>query len=900
MVGTTPYLTGTFLPVDPSISAWTQARWNQEFADMKAVGIVDVILQIGLSEDFGSAYYPAPWPATNPNQIATPAAPTVTGSSTAGTLASGASYAYRVAENRFDGNQGTTLASAETVHQNGAVTPAAPTLAVADGGTLTAGATYAYRVTENNATGETLASAETSIVNRVSTPVISNLQGATGGTLPIATYAYRVSATDAGGETLASAEVTLTTVIASRQITVTWSAVPGATGYRVYGRTSGSELFIGSTTTATSFVDTGSVTPAGALPASNTTAPSVITVTGVLSNPANHLKVYGRTAGGELLMATLSAGTLSWGDYGAITPAGALPTSNTTGASPSLTITGVLSSTSNHLTVYGRTAGGELLLATLAPGALTWTDTGAVTPSGALPAANTTAPAYYLAADYTSSMLAAANSTGCRVWFGLANVSAWFLHVSDDADGGAAWFTAQGAIQEQVAAELWALHGTDPAFAGWYLSNEVNSYALNFAAGQTPMKNYFGGMISSLHASYPGIPVMISPSPLGYGTVGPLPAATWAAALLNVLPGIDVINSQDVAGSLTQTQVLSYVSALNAAIAAMSGAKPAQWSNPDMFDDTTYTTMAPAKLQSDLIAEAPYVAKFTGFSFWSQMGPHDLATSHFYDSYRDYWLGQTEWTYFYNGLTFGEGTNVGVVGITGLEDIANIRNADVARPNAHGMLGGYDYLGARSIILTLAVKALPGGSLAPALDAVKAAFAPVVDATDIKPLLFLYPGQSRRLVNCRCRKLAAPLDVYRGTETSVNVMVQLDAVDPRAYDDIESYVTVSASAPATVTAVNRGNIAVRPHAVITGPCGSPTLTNVTTGQSLILNGGLAAGQTFDIDFDAHVVLYDGVPDYAIVAPAQWWELAPGVNRIAFSASPTGAGTLTLTWSSGWL
>lgn len=40
--------------------------------------------------------------------------------------------------------------------------------------------------------------------------------------------------------------------------------------------------------------------------------------------------------------------------------------------------------------VYGRTSGSELLMATLGPGVFTWDDTGAVTPSGALPGSNNT------------------------------------------------------------------------------------------------------------------------------------------------------------------------------------------------------------------------------------------------------------------------------------------------------------------------------------------------------------------------------------------------------------------------------------------------------------------------------------------------------------------------------
>jgi hypothetical protein len=108
----------------------------------------------------------------------------------------------------------------------------------------------------------------------ISTPTISSVTTATtGGTLPAATVnSYRVSAINETGETLASTAVTVTTGAGSTNSnTVNWGAVSFASGYKVYGRTGGSELLIAEVGEVTSYVDTGSVTPAGALPASNTT-----------------------------------------------------------------------------------------------------------------------------------------------------------------------------------------------------------------------------------------------------------------------------------------------------------------------------------------------------------------------------------------------------------------------------------------------------------------------------------------------------------------------------------------------------------------------------------------------------------------------------------------------------
>jgi hypothetical protein len=90
------------------------------------------------------------------------------------------------------------------------------------------------------------------------------------GTLAAATYFYRVSAITAVGETLACAEVGLA-IGATTGVDLTWDAMPGATGYRVYGRSTGAELFIAEISgTTLAYTDSGAITPTGALPTANT------------------------------------------------------------------------------------------------------------------------------------------------------------------------------------------------------------------------------------------------------------------------------------------------------------------------------------------------------------------------------------------------------------------------------------------------------------------------------------------------------------------------------------------------------------------------------------------------------------------------------------------------------
>lgn len=102
-----------------------------------------------------------------------------------------------------------------------------------------------------------------------STPSISSTTTqTTGGSIPNSTAtSYRLSVIINGAESQASVAGTVTTGGSgnAHKVTISWSAVTGASAYRIYGRTSGSELFIAETT-ATSYEDLGSITPAGVLP----------------------------------------------------------------------------------------------------------------------------------------------------------------------------------------------------------------------------------------------------------------------------------------------------------------------------------------------------------------------------------------------------------------------------------------------------------------------------------------------------------------------------------------------------------------------------------------------------------------------------------------------------------
>jgi len=98
----------------------------------------------------------------------------------------------------------------------------------------------------------------------------------TGGSLAAGSYYYKVTAANQYGETVATAESAAIVVASGVAGTVTLTMptlVTGQVYWRIYGRTIGAEQFLVQLPVATTtWVDLGTISPLGALPAANTSA----------------------------------------------------------------------------------------------------------------------------------------------------------------------------------------------------------------------------------------------------------------------------------------------------------------------------------------------------------------------------------------------------------------------------------------------------------------------------------------------------------------------------------------------------------------------------------------------------------------------------------------------------
>lgn len=129
-------------------------------------------------------------------------------------------------------------------------------------------------VSYRNAAGKTTDAVVTGV--QLAAPVAGDFTvtgSTTGGTLAAATYSYKVTAVVNGVETppVATAKTGVVASGSTGSVTINFTAglssFPTATAWKVYGRTGGTELLIATVTAPTAtYVDTGAVTPAGALP----------------------------------------------------------------------------------------------------------------------------------------------------------------------------------------------------------------------------------------------------------------------------------------------------------------------------------------------------------------------------------------------------------------------------------------------------------------------------------------------------------------------------------------------------------------------------------------------------------------------------------------------------------
>ena len=274
-------------------------------------------------------------------------------------------------------------------------------------------------------------------------------------------------------------------------------------------------------------------------------------------------------------------------------------------------------------------------------------------------------------------------------------------------------------------------------------------------------------------------------------------------------------------------------------------------------------------------------------------------------------LGTIQW----GDLTFGPGSAYHVSRVEGLDDLPDIRAEDVERPGQHGDYTGPDYTGARTIQLGLSLIADTPDELRDLTLALRAATQPQRQPA---PMQFL--GQNT-LVYGKIRRRALPYDSEFLWRTGTAAL-ELYCADPYLYGLVEHSATTTAYSPSAgrtyplvhprvygaagtsgrVTAVNSGASPAFPVLRVDGPVASPSIEQVGTGSTLVIDATIQAGEFLVIDTRTRAVLYMGTSPRRswVRAGSQWPLLMPGSNELAYRGSalpgsPGQASLLTVTW-----
>lgn len=145
--------------------------------------------------------------------------------------------------------------------------------------------------------------------------------------------------------------------------------------------------------------------------------------------------------------------------------------------------------------------------------------------------------------------------------------------------------------------------------------------------------------------------------------------------------------------------------------------------------------------------------------------------------------------------------------------------------------------------------------------------------------------------------LLAP-DPRRYDATARSVSLVLPASTGGLTPPLTPPITMTGStSQSQATLVNDGNWGSPPTITLTGPCPPAVIANLTTGEAMRVLDAVPAGQSLVIDVLNGTATVGGQSRRVL---GTWWELAPGVNEVAFSADGYDAGAqLLVSYRSAW-
>lgn len=269
----------------------------------------------------------------------------------------------------------------------------------------------------------------------------------------------------------------------------------------------------------------------------------------------------------------------------------------------------------------------------------------------------------------------------------------------------------------------------------------------------------------------------------------------------------------------------------------------------------------------------------------------------------------------FGGLTIGAGTNIQILGATGLEDLPAVRSGDLDVGYMDGQVPGLDLASGREITVDVLVLDSGAGDYFTTIEALKAA---TVVASAESTLTYQLPGRAARACRARPRRRSIPVDTQYQFRYGKGAL-QFYATDPRWYDTAftaaamslpsatsgltfpatASFVFGSAGTGGSVVVNNLGNYPAPWVATFTGPLVQPSLQ--LGSQVVTFAGTLNAGETLVVDSLGRSVLLNGTASrYSwVTSTSVWWFIPIGSSSVQFNAA-SGTGTCSFAYRSCWL
>lgn len=285
------------------------------------------------------------------------------------------------------------------------------------------------------------------------------------------------------------------------------------------------------------------------------------------------------------------------------------------------------------------------------------------------------------------------------------------------------------------------------------------------------------------------------------------------------------------------------------------------------------------------------------------------------------------WQGYFQGLTFGAGTQYPMLNINAGFDMVGIASKDPQFPRGEGELIGLDVGKGRDIDFDLWVAPVNGGTIQSLLLPLATAFQ--VQGNIEQPMWLHIPGWGVLGFMVRTRKRAIKIDLDYSAASLAKPSIRVHATDPLAYGPVQSVTSTGAqpvggvsfpiSFPLTFAAVvgsfsadNAGNFRVYPVFTFVGPLDTPTLT-VGTEQFTLYNSAqgsnptIPSGQQVTVDMRLRTVLLNTIGTLSHTSVASWVVAGSSffslpenaTTSIGFSTSSASTGYVQMQWANGW-